>query len=98
MLNRKTMTEKTTVQNKKAKIEKGGKKAKKRAVITLIIGATFVFITPMIFTSFSLWFDFTDTGQIGDTIGGITAPIVGFVGAILIYLSFNAQLNANQIQ
>ncbi|TRW22421.1 hypothetical protein FMM05_18125 [Flavobacterium zepuense] len=43
-------------------------------------------------------FDFTATGQIGDTIGGLTAPIIGLFGAILVYVSFQAQLKANRMQ
>jgi hypothetical protein len=37
------------------------------------------------------------TGQIGDTIGGLTAPIINIVGSILIYASFVAQNKANKI-
>lgn len=92
------MTEKTTPSEKQILIEKEIRKAKNRARFTLIIGVIFVLFTPMLFTSYNVLFDFTTTGQIGDTIGGITAPIVGFVGAILIYFSFNAQLEANKIQ
>lgn len=39
---------------------------------------------------------FSDTGQIGDTIGGITAPFVGLLGALLVYKSFKAQIEANK--
>lgn len=48
--------------------------------------------------SFKDWgFDLTDKGTIGDAIGGITAPIIGIIGAILVYLSFRSQVRANQL-
>lgn len=43
-------------------------------------------------------FDLTNTGPIGDTIGGLTAPVIGISGAVLVYISFQGQLNANQLQ
>lgn len=42
--------------------------------------------------------DLTNTGPIGDTIGGLTAPVIGLAGGILVYISFQAQLKANQMQ
>ncbi|MBR8535419.1 hypothetical protein KDU71_07590 [Carboxylicivirga sediminis] len=42
--------------------------------------------------------DFTKTGQIGDTIGGITAPFMSLVGSGLVYLSFRMQVEMNRIQ
>ena len=48
--------------------------------------------------SFKDWgFDLTDKGTLGDAIGGITAPIIGIIGAMLVYLSFRAQVRANQL-
>lgn len=38
----------------------------------------------------------TGIGQLGSAIGGVTAPIVGFGGAILVYLSFLIQHQANE--
>jgi hypothetical protein len=48
-------------------------------------------------TPFSL-FDFSSAGQIGDTIGGITAPFIGLLSAYLIYKAFKVQVDANKIQ
>jgi hypothetical protein len=48
-------------------------------------------------TSFSL-FDFSSVGQVGDTIGGITAPFIGLLSAYLIYKAFIVQVEANKIQ
>jgi hypothetical protein len=69
--------------------------------ILLILGIILIlFASVYIFTrhSFIKSFDFSKTGQIGDTIGGITAPIINLIGAILVYLSFKAQVRANRIQ
>lgn len=66
----------------------------------LVFGIIFVCFAPLIFTipHFIQSGDFSNTGQIGDTIGGITAPIVGLLGAILVYFSFKAQIDANEEQ
>ena len=57
----------------------------------------FTLFMPFLLTrkSFGL-FDFTKTGSIGDTIGGITAPIIGIFGALLVYRSLMAQVRANR--
>lgn len=59
-------------------------------IVLILFGSLFAF------TKSAYWgnFDFSQTGQIGDTIGGITAPIINVIGAILI--SFKAQLKANK--
>lgn len=41
------------------------------------------------------FFDFSETGQIGDTIGGITAPFIGFIAGYLTFLAFHEQYRAN---
>ena len=43
-----------------------------------------------------IWF--SGKGDIGNAIGGITSPFVGLIGAILVYLSFEQQIEANRIQ
>ncbi len=43
------------------------------------------------------FFDFSDTGNIGDTIGGITAPFINGLAAILLFLAFKEQIKANEI-
>lgn len=40
---------------------------------------------------------FDGTGQIGDTIGGLTAPVIGLVSAVLLYLALSAQVEANRL-
>ena len=65
--------------------------------ITLFAGVILALIAPYFFTrSFGL-ISFDNTGQIGDTIGGITAPIVNLMGAVLVYFALFAQVEANRI-
>lgn len=37
-----------------------------------------------------------DPNEIGDVIGGITAPIIGLFSAFLVYIAFRAQIKANE--
>ncbi|EKA87698.1 hypothetical protein [Bacteroides fragilis] len=63
-----------------------------------IILILFSFLSPILFTSsFSNW-DFTETGQIGDTIGGIMNPFIAIAGVISTFLAFFMQIEANKIQ
>ena len=68
---------------------------------TIFIGITLIIvISPTLFTLpsiFKFW-DFSKSGQIGDTICGITAPFINLLGAILVYLSFSEQIEANKNQ
>ncbi|MEC4047951.1 hypothetical protein OX284_000800 [Flavobacterium sp. SUN046] len=69
-------------------------------IFFLIVGIGLIFLSVYIFTRPALsdvW-NFSQTGQIGDTIGGITAPIINIIGAYLVYISFRAQNNANKLQ
>ena len=70
--------------------------------ILLIAGILGIVFGPWLFTRpyHGDWsfFDFSHTGQIGDTIGGITAPIVGLVSIILLWWTFRAQLKFNEEQ
>lgn len=65
------------------------------------VGIIATLLSPVLLTRDSFWgiFDFTETGQIGDTIGGITAPIVGLVSIILLYITLKEQqdFNAQQV-
>ncbi len=66
----------------------------------LITGLILVMVMPFLLTRTVIfdWLNFSTTGQIGDTIGGITSPIIGLLGAWFVYLSFRAQTKANEIQ
>lgn len=62
--------------------------------ILVLFGAVILLTRPAVIPLF----DLSEKGSIGDTISGITTPIISFVGAILVYLSFQAQIEANRIQ
>ena len=64
-----------------------------------LLFAIAVLFLPIVLTQTTLtFFDFSNSGQIGDTIGGITAPFVGLVSAYLVYRAFLVQVDANKIQ
>ena len=42
--------------------------------------------------------DFTETGQIGDTIGGLMGPFIAMAGVFLTFVAFLMQVRANEIQ
>lgn len=67
---------------------------KKEWIIFSIVGLL-IFLLPWLFTRDWGLTPFVGTGEIGDTIGGITAPFLNFFGAILIYLALKAQIDAN---
>lgn len=67
----------------------------KYGTLLLWIGVPLVLLAPIIFTRTTNGINFLETGQIGDTIGGTTAPIIGLIGAILVYLALKAQIHAN---
>lgn len=81
-----------------AKTDKIGK-AINNAKWLIGIGIFLCLIAPLVATQKSFWdsFDFSQTGQIGDTIGGITAPIVNIIGAILVFFALKAQIDANKL-
>lgn len=70
---------------------------KELAKYVLVIGIISAFIFPIVFAYISPIEAFKDTGQIGDTIGGMTAPLVSIMGSILLYLALSDQLEANKI-
>lgn len=65
-------------------------------LITIIIITGIIFF-PWLFTqSFFSVYNFSKTGQIGDTIGGITSPFINGIGAILVYIAFKEQVNSSK--
>lgn len=82
------------------KEEKKGKWYKKKTIWFFCIGIILIFLMPLILTQGAFYsiFNFSETGPIGDTIGGITAPFIGLLGATLVYISFEEQRKANKIQ
>lgn len=73
-----------------------------KLVFIIAIGLMiFAFFAPWLFTRPARFqfLDFSSMGQIGDTIGGTTAPIIGIINAFLVYFALKAQIEANaQIQ
>lgn len=76
------------------------KKTRSKDIALMGIFILCVVLSPIILTrpAISSIFDFTLTGQIGDTIGGITSPIIGILSVILLYLTLKQQneINAEQ--
>ncbi|GLU43877.1 putative phage abortive infection protein [Allomuricauda sp. NBRC 101325] len=66
------------------------------AIIASGILIVFSFFAPKIFTMPSLsGLDFTETGEIGDTLGGIMNPFIAIAGVTLTFLAFYIQYKAN---
>ncbi|SIT24850.1 hypothetical protein [Chryseobacterium gambrini] len=63
------------------------------------IGIAIIFLAPFILTREFFWekLNFSETGQIGDTIGGITAPFLNLIGAFLVFYALKAQVKANEL-
>lgn len=68
-----------------------------RILYFLIAGILLVLIAPYMFTRNWSGLSFTETGTIGDTIGGITAPITSLIGSVLVYFALRAQIDANKL-
>ena len=62
-------------------------------VIFVLIGLALILLFPFIFTKFSIGISYDN---IGDTIGGISAPFLSFFGSILVYLALKSQVKANK--
>lgn len=72
----------------------------KYVTIILLFAVGLIFIMPYLLTRptiFGIEFN-NSTGVIGDTIGGITTPIVGLLGAYLVFLGFKIQIRTNKEQ
>ena len=67
-------------------------------VIILLIVLPSTLITTLHIPFGCLNTDFTNTGQIGDTIGGITAPFIGLISIWLLYITFREQRKFNKEQ
>ena len=67
-------------------------------IISLII-IIFSFIAPSLLVKEAKFgLDFSGTGEIGDTIGGIMNPFIAISGVFLTFLAFYIQFKANQLQ
>lgn len=65
-----------------------------------LIGCIFlILLLPMILTKAPFCIvDFSNTGEVGDTVGGIMGPFVAIAAAILTFLAFWVQYKANEQQ
>ena len=83
---------------------KGNSKKNKTFTLDFWIYLVIFLALIAIICCFPAWFtepgklDFRDTGQIGDTIGGIMGPFVAIAAAILTFLAFWVQFKANEQQ
>jgi len=74
---------------------KSGKSSRMIIWILLVIGIMLSGV-PILLTRVSLIpFVYENTGEIGDVIGGTTAPFIGFIGIALTFLAFWVQYQAN---
>lgn len=62
-------------------------------VVLIILVAPFIFTSPYYLARFN----FSGTGSVGDTIGGLTAPFINGLAAILVFIAFREQVKANKL-
>lgn len=68
-------------------------------IILSVILLIFSFFAPALLVKNSIdGFDFSNSGQIGDTIGGIMNPFIALAGVLLTFLAFYIQYKANKQQ
>ena len=76
-----------------------GKSPKLVLIAFPLAGLFIIAVLPFLLTRNGLEiFDYTQTGPIGDTIGGIAGPIIAFIASLLTFLAFWVQLQANKAQ
>jgi hypothetical protein len=70
------------------------------AIISLIIATIGAFVLPQLLIQPAIIsrFELAPKEQIGNIIGGTTAPLIGLVTAVLMYIAFKAQYLANKKQ
>ena len=70
---------------------------KKNFIVCPLVIFGLIIALPTLFTQPAFFdvFDFSNSGQIGDTIGGITAPFISSIAAVLVYLALREQVKAN---
>ncbi|WP_283687379.1 putative phage abortive infection protein [Dysgonomonas sp. Marseille-Q5470] len=66
--------------------------------IIALVGIVVTLLAPILFTRGLTQYDFTETGEIGDTIGGITAPIIGILSVIFLIWTLWEQIDFNKKQ
>ena len=73
------------------------RKEARTTLLILIIGIALTIVAAWLLIQDWSAIKFINTGQIGDTIGGITSPIFYLIGSILVYKALQAQIIANKI-
>ena len=77
-------------------LEKRSKKILYYGVISLIIAVAGAVFLPLIVTKYHwISLDVNEPNEIGDTIGGILGPAVAIIAALLTFIAFWAQYEAN---
>jgi hypothetical protein len=76
--------------------------------IPLVLEVFFVIAVGLFVVTFCVWrfqranliegFDLREKGQLGDAVNGLSAPVISFFSAILIYITFKQQVKANRLQ
>lgn len=67
-------------------------------VLFVIVICMLSIAAPWIFTRSSfVGVSFNETGQIGDTIGGLTAPFFNLLSVVLLYSALRSQIRANEL-
>lgn len=66
--------------------------------ILMLCFSAVILMLPLCFTQISAIVDFTETGQIGDTVGGITAPFFAICSIYVTFLAFWIQYKFNAAQ
>jgi hypothetical protein len=69
----------------------------RHASLAFLIGTILILVGPFLLTRNLNLVDFSTSGQIGDTIGGITSPIVSLLGSLLVFFALKAQVDANSL-
>ncbi|WP_207767096.1 hypothetical protein [Leptospira levettii] len=76
-----------------------GKNPKIILWISPLLAIIIFFIIPYLLTRPNLiGIDFSESGQIGDTIGGISNPLISFLAALLTFFAFWVQYKSNMKQ
>jgi len=68
----------------------------KQLLVLSVALAILAFLSVLLFTMPAIWdrLDLTNTSSIGDTIGGITAPVLGIISIVLLYFTLNRQIDS----
>lgn len=67
-------------------------------LLILTMGVVSIFILPWLFTRNIGLPSFSSTGNVGDTINGVAGPFIALIGAVVTFLAFWVQIQANNEQ